>query len=285
VIVINDGSPDTEKLERVLGPYLGRIRYIKQENRGLSGARNTGIRASRAPLIALLDSDDVWEPDYLAVQLDILKRDPTIDVLYADAMVFGDAPEAGRTFMDNCPSDGDVTFEALVTARCTVMVSTTIRREALIRAGMFDESLRGAEDFDMWLRIVKQGGRIAYHRKVLIGYRRRPGCLMSDIIAMTKEQLRVLDKAERTLNLTPSELDVVKRQRVRVHALQRFHEGKNAFLNGDIDLAMKKLAESNDLVKTNRMTIILMLLKLAPKFLLYVYRLRHRLIFRTSGNL
>ena len=54
VIVINDGSPDTAKLERVLGPYMSRIVYLKQENRGVSAARNTGIAAARGSLIAFL---------------------------------------------------------------------------------------------------------------------------------------------------------------------------------------------------------------------------------------
>src|SRR5262249_53899875 len=57
-IVINDGCPETAALERVLEPYRDRIIYFKQENRGPAAARNTGIRAARAPLIALLDADD-----------------------------------------------------------------------------------------------------------------------------------------------------------------------------------------------------------------------------------
>jgi len=65
VVVVNDGSPDTPDLERVLGPYLSRIVYVKSDNCGLAGARNNGIRASKGELIALLDSDDAWEPRYL----------------------------------------------------------------------------------------------------------------------------------------------------------------------------------------------------------------------------
>ena len=66
ITVVNDGSPDTEMLERVLEPYRHHIRYVCQENQGLSGARNTGIRASRSLYIALLDADDIWEPEHLA---------------------------------------------------------------------------------------------------------------------------------------------------------------------------------------------------------------------------
>ena len=62
IIVVNDGSPDTPELERVLAPYSERIVYVTQENRGLSGARNTALKVARGEFIALLDSDDVWEP-------------------------------------------------------------------------------------------------------------------------------------------------------------------------------------------------------------------------------
>ena len=73
VIVVNDGSPDTPDFERALQPYLANITYIKQANHGPSHARNTGIGKARAPLIALLDSDDFWAPDYLATHVGILR--------------------------------------------------------------------------------------------------------------------------------------------------------------------------------------------------------------------
>ena len=62
LIVVNDGSPDSEDLEKVLEPYRSRIIYLRQENQGLAGARNTGIRASRGEYIAPLDADDLWAP-------------------------------------------------------------------------------------------------------------------------------------------------------------------------------------------------------------------------------
>ncbi len=133
VVVVNDGSPDTEELERVLADYRGRVVYLKQENRGVSAARNAGIRAARAPFVAHLDPDDLWEPDYLASQLAVFDQDPSIDVLYPDALIFGDSPEAGLRFMDWCRSEGEVTVESLFAERCHVMCSVTARREALLR--------------------------------------------------------------------------------------------------------------------------------------------------------
>jgi glycosyltransferase involved in cell wall biosynthesis len=71
-ILVNDGCPDTDNLERVLAPYRREIIYFKQEHGGLSVARNTAIRAARAPIIALLDPDDAWERGYLEAQTALL---------------------------------------------------------------------------------------------------------------------------------------------------------------------------------------------------------------------
>jgi glycosyltransferase involved in cell wall biosynthesis len=282
VIVVNDGSPDTDELERVLEPYMTRIVYLKQENRGLSGARNTAIRASRGSFIALLDADDMWLPNYLEVQVERMQSDPTIDVLYPNAMIFGDALEAGREFMEVCPSQGEVTIERLLRQECNVMICSMMRREAVLRAGLFDESLRSVEDFDLWLRIIKQGGRIAYHREVLARYRRRQGSLSSDPIWMCKHILKVLDKTKETLPLTASERATLDEEYERFRATLRLHEGKRAFFQGDAEEAIKGLTEANRFFRDRKISMTLRLLRRAPRLLLRAYDLRDRLVFGMS---
>ena len=144
IIVVNDGSPDSEDLEKALDSYRERIIYLRQENQGPAGARNTGILTARGRYIALLDSDDIWDPEHLGAQLAMLEADKSIDVVYADARIFGDVPEAGRTVMEFCPSAGEVTFERLVARQCTVHICVSVcRRESLLRAGLFDPAFRG----------------------------------------------------------------------------------------------------------------------------------------------
>jgi glycosyltransferase involved in cell wall biosynthesis len=282
IIVVNDGSPDTEDLERVLSPYMNQIVYIKQRNKGLSGARNTAIQAARGELIALLDADDKWMPDYLEVHYQMMKEDPTIDVVYSDAIIFGEALDFGQRYMDICPSDGEVTFESVATQRCNVMVSATIRRETVIKAGMFDETLRSAEDFDLWLRILKKGGRIVYHNQPLVFYRRRPGSLSSNPLWMSEHGVKVLEKLKRTLSLTEKERQALNEQIARFKANANLFEGKKAFFEGDSKTAIKKLEEANKFLKDSKISLVLILLKLAPRFMLWLYNLRDRFIFETS---
>ncbi|HEY2990149.1 MAG TPA: glycosyltransferase family A protein [Candidatus Binatia bacterium] len=277
-IVINDGSPDTEELERALEPYRDRIVYINQENRGPGGARNTGIRAARGRYVAFLDSDDFWEPDYLAAQLAVLEADVTVDVVYPDAIYFGDTTDNGRRFMELTPSEGEVTFESLVTQTCNVMVSVLARRDTVVRAGMFDESFKASEDFDLWLRIVKQGGRIAYNRRVLVHYRRRQGCLASDPVRMCAAIVSVLDKIEKVLPLTPREREILSRERTRFRAGLRLSRGKRAFLRGDRTTAIEELTAANAFFRSRKITLVLWLLRLAPGLLSRAYDLRDTLI-------
>lgn len=280
VIVVNDGSPDTSKLEQALAPYMSRIVYLKQENRGVSAARNTGIVAARGSLIAFLDGDDVWLPNYLEVQVKRIQADPTIDVLYPNVLMFGGPSEAGEEFMTICPSNGEVTFERLLLQECNVSNCSIARKETLVRAGMFDESLRSVEDFDLWLRVIKAGGRIVYHRDVLARYRRRSGSLTADPIWLSEHVLEVLRKVRQREDLTPSERATVDSQYEHFHALLRLHEGKRAFFSGDTAGAIDGLTEANRFFRNRKTAFTLMMLRVAPRLLLRAYDLRDRFYFR-----
>jgi glycosyltransferase involved in cell wall biosynthesis len=281
IIVVNDGSPDTRELERAIAPFRDRIRYFVQENKGLSGARNTAIAAARGDLIALLDSDDVWEPEYLAHQLEVMKT-RKLDVVYPNATTFGDPMRAGRRFMDMHPSSGDVTFEALVAQRCNVMVSVLARRDVLVAAGLFDESLRSSEDFDMWLRIAHGGWRIGYHRRSIVGSRLHPGSLSANPISMCQHIVRVFDKATRQLPLTEAQRALVAERRAHFAALLRMHEGKRAFFRGDAPAAIEALTEANLHLRRRKLAAAVMAMRIMPGLLLRAYDWRDRFVFRTS---
>jgi len=281
VIVVNDGSPDSEDVEKALEPYRDRIIYQRQENQGPGGARNTGILIARGEYVALLDADDVWDPEHLAEQLAVLESDPSIDMVYADARIIGDVPEAGRTVMDFCPSAGDVTFERLVTRQCTVHICVSVcRREALMSAGLFDPAFRGTEDIDMWMRIARRGGRIAYQRRVLGSYRRQAGSLSSNRVSMVEGFLAVLAKAARDPGLTAAQRDAVERQMAEERNKLELHKGRDAFLAGDAAAAVSHLRQANAQRKSLKLTTVLMMLRVAPGLLRALYQWRDRRIYK-----
>jgi hypothetical protein len=281
VIVVNDGSPDSEELEKALEPYRDRIIYVRQENQGPGGARNTGILRARGAYVALLDSDDMWDPEHLAAQLAVLEADPSIDMVYADARITGDVPEAGRTVMEFCPSVGEVTFERLVTRECTVHICVSVcRREILLRAGLFDPAFRGTEDIDMWMRIARLGGRIVYQRRVLGSYRRHAGSLSSDRVSMVEGFLAVLAKAAREPGLTAAQRDAVERQVALERNKLELHKGRNAFLAGDAAAAVGHLRRANEEHKSLKLAAVLMLLRVAPGLLRALYQWRDRHVYK-----
>lgn len=245
VVVINDGSPDTAELERVLAPYRGRIVYLKQENTGPSGARNHAIREARGTWVALLDSDDLWMPGYLAAQMEILAADPSIDLLYSNGVIIGDGPLTGRDLMSVAPSRGAVTFESLVGERCTVLTSCVVaRRQALIDAGLFDVRFRRSEDFHLWARLAFRGARIRYHRRVLVRHRRREGSLSDDRGQMARAAVAALRDLAASLPLTGRQRALVRSQAARYEAYAAFKESKQRFLADDYAGAAEALGRA-----------------------------------------
>jgi glycosyltransferase involved in cell wall biosynthesis len=273
-IVINDGCPDTANLERALEPYRGEIVYIKQENTGLAGARNRGIRAARAPLIALLDADDAWAPNYLEVQTGILRARPEVDVLYPNAVYFGAGAGSwsGRKLMDMLPSEGDPTFERILAGQCAVFVGVTARREALLRVGLFDSELRSAEDLDLWLRLAKAGAKFSYHRQPLARYRIREGSLSDDRVAVGRAALSVYRKLLGSNDVTEEERRGIQNAIRAQEAQIEFHLGRKALYAGNRDEALRRLTRASESLKNNRLRAAIVMLRVCPGLL---YRLIH----------
>jgi glycosyltransferase involved in cell wall biosynthesis len=236
VIVINDGSPDTAELERALAPYLARLRYLKQENRGVSAARNAGLKAARGELVAFLDADDLWLPNYLNRQLGII-RDRGCDLVCANALFFGETKDSGLTYMDVLEADspwiGDATFLELLTAERSLITSGIVaRRKLLFDAGLFDETLRNAEDLDLWLRLAKNEARLTFHHEVLLRYRVRSDSLSGGPIELNLRELRIFDKVERSYEFPPEEREAVLAAIRERRAVLEFEIGKLRLLDG-----------------------------------------------------
>jgi glycosyltransferase involved in cell wall biosynthesis len=236
IILVNDGSPDTEMLEHLIAPYRDRIIYRKQENRGLAGARNTGIRAARGTYLAFLDSDDCWPPEYLAAQIKLFEKSPSLDLVYADALHFGDAPLPRKAFMQT--SAPPVSFEGLLAEGGQIIPSGTVaRRQVIVDAGLFDESLRRCEDYDLWLRIALRGARIAYQPSVFALRRVHSNALTANDTKMLEAEEQVLSKFEKSPELSEETRALLLGRLASVRAYLELEKGRRQLLSGDTDRA------------------------------------------------
>jgi glycosyltransferase involved in cell wall biosynthesis len=154
VVVVNDGGDDlTELLESF---HDDRIVYLRlPERRERSAARNTGIRAARGQYIAYLDDDDLYYPDHLATIISFM-REQRVQAAYSDAyrarqqMVDGTYVTVDRTVLYADEFDR----EELLCINFIPILCMVHERSCLEKAGMFDESLRTHEDWDVWIRIA-----------------------------------------------------------------------------------------------------------------------------------
>jgi len=285
VIVVNDGSRDRDELEQIINSHPLPIIYISQENKGVSAARNAAITIGKGEFYAQLDADDQWMPEYLEVQLGILRDNPDVAAVYPNATIIGDASDVELEFMKLSPSEGEVTFEALVREKCVVMTSVTARMSAIREVGMYDESLRSCEDFDLWLRIVKSGDSMTYHRRPLVRYRRHQGSLSSDRVWMTRHLVAVFEKCVRTLNLTAAEAEAVNEQMSHHRAMLGLFEGKRALSAGGAGAALVHFKKANEELRSAKLSLVVFLLQHAPFLVIWAFRARGWLLVNPQTDL
>ena len=268
IIVVNDGS--TDDTEQVLAPYFNRILYIKQENAGPGAARNTAMRAALGRYIALLDSDDQWMPTYLATMLARMKATPEIDVLYPNAELFGAPQWDGKLFQDVCPSSAPVTLEKFLSRECNVFISAVFKREILDIVGMFDESLRGSEDFDLWLRMLQQGYRFDFLREPLARYRKRADSLSSGSVRYFQHVLRALCKALAATSTTPEQGQLILHTISGLEAEIGLAMSKQKIMARDFLGAIKSLTEAIANRPSWKLKLIAVCLLLCPELMTWV---------------
>jgi glycosyltransferase involved in cell wall biosynthesis len=150
LIIIDDGSTDgTEDHLARLGEA---IRFERIERSGPAAARNRGVALARAPLIAFLDSDDLWAPTKLERQLAFMRTNPGCAILQTDEIWIRNGCRVNPG-MRHRKRAGDIFIDSLRT--CLISMSATMMRADLFRSlGGFDETMTAAEDYDLWLRIL-----------------------------------------------------------------------------------------------------------------------------------
>lgn len=164
LIVVDDGSTDATVEEVRRFEADSRLRLIRQQNAGLSAARNTGIAAAETEWVAFLDSDDLWMPEYLERVDAAVAGRPDAGFAYVDAwrldvngLFFRASAMERQNPPDDPPVDPGEFLRLLIERGNFIFVSATVRRKVFDELGGFDTDLTSVEDLDMWIRTLTAG--------------------------------------------------------------------------------------------------------------------------------
>jgi len=272
LILVNDGSRDTAELEIALAPFFDRIVYAEQENLGASQARNTAICLSKGEYLAFLDGDDVWFPSFLLSQVEFLEKN-NFDMVYCDAELFGERFFEGQRYTRTSPSDGAVTTESLLSARCNVITSgTVLKKEWIARVNMFDPTLAQMQDFDLWYRLAKNGAAIGYQTDVLVKYRVRPDSLSGSNVERSYRNIRALNVIREKYGLSDDEKRAWDNQMLVYEAEYELEQGKFSLTRGRFAEAQAHIARANKYFRKPKLFLLMILLKVAPKLALRLFK-------------
>ncbi|MEW6404808.1 MAG: glycosyltransferase [Chloroflexota bacterium] len=177
IIVVDDGS--TDNTAAIAKEFGDSICHIYQANQGLSAARNTAIRNAKGNIIALLDSDDLWEPNFLEVMTNLLSQYPEAAGIYCGFQyIDSDGCMVGKPSLKVVPPEKfyeTMSIEGNWLAPCGVI----FRRQLAEEVGLFDESMRALEDADMWIRLSARWVFIGLPQ-ALVRYRRHHNNMSKD---------------------------------------------------------------------------------------------------------
>lgn len=171
LIVVDDGSTDELTRSKTEDLRIQGIKVIRQENRGLSAARNAGIKVSQGEYIFPLDADDRMRSGWIDRALTILGQNSRAGVIFGDAQLFG-----SKTFRwPGAPFE----LEEMLERNC-VTASALYRRAVWEQNGGYDETmLLGYEDWDFWLGAIEHGWEFVYFPEVFFDYRRAPESMLT----------------------------------------------------------------------------------------------------------
>jgi len=205
LLVVDDGS--TDEVPALLTSYGTRLRTISRARGGPAAARNTAIRESRGGLLALVDSDDLAWPDYLASQIGFLDANPHVEIAACAWRRIG--PDGSQLPQFGFPTVSGNAAEQWIRYGGGFPVpmitpGTVFRRSVADRIGLFDEGLETWEDVDFWIRAAKAGIVFGSNPKLLMEWRRTPDSVGQDREASLRSLPRYLDHIFVDGNLPPA---------------------------------------------------------------------------------
>jgi len=209
VIVVDDGSDDGTA--ECLKPLMGHIKYIRHaDNMGVSASRNRGIKASRYPFIAFLDSDDYWLPEKLSTQMGFFKQNPEAVACQTEEIWIrkGFRVNPGKRHLK--PS-GEIFVPSLTL--CLVSPSAVVLKRSLLdEVGLFDEDLPACEDYDLWLRISCRYPIHLIPRPLVVKEGGYPDQLSANLKGLDLFRIKALVKLLKGGHLTDAQLQATLRE-------------------------------------------------------------------------
>lgn len=185
ILIVNDGSTDNSlKLARVLSEEHPEVRVIDQVNGGVSKARNHGIREAKGEILLPLDGDDLISPDYIEEGVKVLLAQPEVKVVYCHAVKFN---EQGQKKWKLKP------FSRYQLARDNMIFSAALfwRKDALEVGGFSEDMTMGREDWEFWIKMLKNGGEVVQLPFVGFFYRLTPTSKRKKTGTSAKKRARI----------------------------------------------------------------------------------------------
>ncbi len=191
LIVVDDGSDDgTEEIIRSY--HDPRVFYLKQQNLGVSSARNNGIARSRGDFLAFLDSDDMWRAEKLEHVAEHIVSSPGISVFHTNETWFRD----GRilTQKDKYKRPSGRVYRMTLPLCCIGMSTSVIKKNVFGSIGVFDETFEACEDYDFWLRAANKYEVKLIPEELTIKNGGRPDQLSNKVWGLDRFRIRALEK-------------------------------------------------------------------------------------------
>ena len=274
LIVVDDGSKDgTANMVRQLARQDRRITLVQQTNCGLAGARNSAMRAARGEYFALLDSDDLWDPEFLAAQIAVLAARPEADIVTGNAWYLG-GPKHGQVARPYPDPRPDPDLAGIIGDEWSVFIMSVFRRRVYTEIGPFDESMRSNEDYDFWLRAAIAGCTFVRNDRPLGHYRVRSDSLSASNVRMLRGILCVYTKLKAQIAGRPRELQILQRQITRFEGELLAAEARLAIEIADFDAARQYLAALHQRRGGASLRFAHFLSRWAPSMLTRALRLR-----------